>query len=349
MNATDLERRRNSILETIVESYVTTATPVGSKLISRKLGQSLSSATIRHVMGELERGGLLEQPHPSAGRVPTALGYRVYVDAVMCTRRPPAEEARQLAAVLGQDELALEPARERAASILSQMAQQAAFVVAPPVTQGRVRQIELVPLGVRKMLCVLVADEEMIASHVIDIEESITRDEVGSLVRFLNTELTGLPFDHLLGSLERRLLAETDSFYHMVKRSLEILQHVRSTEPDERLFLDGTSYVIAQPEFRRDPRKAHALLKCLESEDALLPSLRQITVGRRVQVRIGPEVQLAGFDECSCVAATFSIGGQAVGSVGVLGPKRMDYRSLRTLVDGMAQSMTEWLHGGASI
>ena len=332
-----------------MESYVSTATPVGSALISRKLGHSLSPATIRHVMGELEREGLLEQPHTSAGRVPTDLGYRVYVDAVMDTRCPSAEEVRQLAAVLSQEELDLEPALERSASILSQMAQEAAFVVVPTVTQGRVRQIELVPLSVRKMLCVLVADEEMIASHVIEIEEPITRDEVGSLVRFLNTELTGLPFSHLLGALERRLLAETDSFYHMVKRSLEILQHVRSTEPDERLFLDGTSYVIAQPEFRRDPRKAHELLKRLESADALLPSLRQVAVGRRVQVRIGAEVQLSGFDECSCVAATFSIGGQAVGSVGVLGPKRMDYRVLRTLVDGMAQSMTEWLHGGASI
>ena len=349
MNISDSDTRNNDILGAVVEAYVSTASPVGSELISRKLRQSLSSATIRHVMVELEHQGLLEQPHTSAGRVPTDRGYRVYVDAVMNARHPTAEEVQQLAGVLAQEEMDLEPALERAASILSEMAQQAAFVVVPTVTQSRVRQIELVPLSVRKVLCVLVADEEMIASHVIEIEQPITRDEVVMLVRFLNTELTGLPFTHLLGSLQRRLLAETDSFYHMVKRSLEILQHVRSTEPDDRLFLDGTSYVIAQPEFSRDPHKAHELLKRLESDEALLASLRPTAGGGRVQVRIGPEVQLSGFDECSSVAAPFAIGGQAIGSVGVLGPKRMDYRSLRTLVDGMAQSMTEWLHGGASI
>ncbi len=343
MNVSDFEQRRNKILDTIIEAYVSTAAPVGSEFVARKLRLNLSSATIRHIMSELEEAGYVEQPHTSAGRVPTERGYRYYVDSVMNARHLSSEQLRHMEVSLVREEMELEHLLERVSTLLAELSQQAAFVVAPTVKQSRVKQIELVPLSVRKVLCVLIANEEIMASHVVEITEPMSRDEAVSLARFINTELVGLPFNDLLGSLERRMLAQTDSFYHLIKRSLDILQHALSTEPNERLFLEGTSYVVAQPEFSRDPHKTHALLKGLDADGVLLARVREDLSRAGVHVRIGHEVQVPGLEECSYVTAPFAIGGQVIGGVGILGPKRLDYPNMRALVEGMSQCVTDLL------
>lgn len=349
MHISDLEQRRKRILEAVIEAYVSTASPVGSELISRKVRGSLSSATIRNVMVELEEAGFLEQPHTSAGRVPTERGYRFYVDSIMEARRLSPEQLHQIEQVIHLGDTELEQFLEHASETLAAFTQQAAFVIAPTVKQSTVRQIELVPLSVRKLLCVLVGNEEIFASHVVEIEEPMSRDEAAALVRFLNTELVGVPFNELVGSLQRRLLAEHDAFYHVVKRSLDLLQHALSTEPDDHFFLEGTSHVVAQPEFSRDPRKAHELLRGLDAQEQLLGRIRQDLAADGVWVRIGHEVQVSGLEECSYVAASFAIGEDIVGGVGILGPKRMDYPRMHAVVEGMGRCMTSlltrWNHG----
>lgn len=344
MNVTDFEQRRNKILELIIEAYVSTASPVGSELIARKLRSSLSSATIRNIMVKLEEAGLVEQPHTSAGRVPTERGYRFYVDSVMEAHPLPAEQLHRIAEMIEPAELEIESLLDQATSALAELTQQAAFVVAPTVRRSTVKQIELVPLSVRKLLCVLIGNEEMIASHIVEIEEPMNRDEAEALARFLNTELVGLSFNELVNSLERRMLVETESFYYLVKRSLSILQHALSTEPTERLFLDGASYVVAQPEFSRNPRKAHELLRGLDAEEAqLLERLRQDVGASGVRVRIGHEVQVPGLEDCSTVTAPFALGQEVLGGVGILGPTRMDYPRMRALVEAMGRCLTEVL------
>jgi heat-inducible transcriptional repressor len=351
MGGTDFEQRRNKILGLIIEGYLTTAEPVGSASLARKLRSGLSPATIRNIMAELEEAGLVEQPHTSAGRVPTERGYRFYVDSVMDLRAMPPEELRQLEALIQPTEPDLSQLLERASAALAELTRQAAFAVSPTVKRSRIRQIELVPLSVRKILCVLVANEEMIASHVVEVVEPISREEAVALARFINTELVGLSVSDLLESLERRMLAENDSFYHFVKRSLGILQHALSHEPTERLYVEGASYVIAQPEFSRDPRRAHELLRGLDDEEPLLARLRQdLASSGGVRVRIGREVQVPGLEECSYLAAPVAMAEGVVGGIGVLGPKRMDYPRLRGLVEGMSRCLTgllnRWETGG---
>jgi len=316
---------------------------VGSELIAKKLRSSLSSATIRNIMVELEEAGFLEQPHTSAGRVPTERGYRYYVDSIMDARRLSPEQFQQMERLIQPGDYELDQFLELANSAMAELAQQAAFVIAPTVKHSTVRQIELVPISVRKILCVLVAHEEMFASHVVEIDEPMSRDEAAALVRFLNTELVGLPFNDLLGSLERRLLVENDAFYHLVKRSLGILQHALSTEPHDRFFLEGMSHVVAQPEFSRDPHKAHALLKGFDAHELLLQRIRQDMGHEGVRVRIGHELQVPGLQECSYLTAPFAIGDEIVGAIGVLGPTRMDYPRLHAIVEGMGRCLTAHL------
>jgi heat-inducible transcriptional repressor len=156
----------------------------------------------------------------------------------------------------------------------------------------------------------------------------------------------GLPFGDLLGSLERRMLGESDSFYHLVKRSLNILKHALSTEPSERLFLDGMSHVVSQPEFSRDPRQAHQLLKGLDDQEPLLQRLREDLAEAGVRVRIGRELRVPGLESCSYVAIPFAIGDEIVGGIGVLGPTRMDYPRVTTMVGRMAQAVSRAFQEG---
>lgn len=346
MSVTDFEQRRKEILQLIIEAHFESASPVGSEFVSRKLRASLSPATIRNIMVELERAGFLEQPHTSAGRVPTDRGYRFYVDAVIGTTRLTPDELRAIESRLQPAEMDAEHLLQRASALLAELTGQAAFAVSPTVKQSTVKQIELVPLGAHRILCVLVANEEMVAAHVVEVEEPMTRDEAVALGRFLNTELAGLSFTDLVASLERRMLAQTDSFYHAVKRSLAILQDALSTEPNDRLFLEGASRVVAQPEFSRDPGKAQELLRGLDNETTLLERLRQDLSSDGTRVRIGHELRLPGLEECSYVAASCAIGEEVIGGLGVLGPRRMAYARMRALVEGMARSVnalfTDW-------
>jgi len=287
-------------------------------------------------MGELEEAGLLAQPHTSAGRVPTDLGYRFYVDSLMPVRELSPEQQQQLEALTQPSGPDVDDFLERASMMLAEISQQAALVLGPSVRQSTLRQVELVPLSVKKILCVLVASEEMIASHVIEVEEPMSRDEAILLGRFLNTELAGLPFTDVLELLERRLLAQTDSFYHFVKRSLDVLQPALSGEAHGHLFLEGMSNVVGQPEFRKDARKAHELLKGLEAQERLIERLAEEFATRRAQVRIGTELQALRLEDCSIVTAPVVLDGQVLGGIGILGPKRMDYSRMTALAQGMA-------------
>jgi heat-inducible transcriptional repressor len=318
---------------------VATAVPVGSELVSRKLRLRLSSATIRNVMTALEQAGLLEQPHVSAGRMPTARGYRLYVDSVMEVPAPSAEQVRRLEASLGPQELEVDQILERAAEVLADAGEQAAFVIGPTVKQRRVRQIELVLLSERRVLCVLVAGGNMCASHAVEIGEPMTRDEAVSLARFINAELAGQPVSGLLEALSRRLLAQQDSIYHLVRRALEVLEHALSNEPEGRVYLEGVSYLVSQPEFARDPRRTHAVLQHLESPDELLAGFRRQPPSPGVRVHIGREVPVEGLEACSAITASFGAG-EAAGTVGLIGPTRMAYPQLTALADAMARCLT---------
>lgn len=345
------------MLAAIIEAYVSSASPVGSELISRQLRPSLSSATIRNVMAELEGEGLLEQPHTSAGRVPTDLGYRRYVDSLMKSAQLNTDEVGRLSQLIRMHETGMEHYFNRVGETLSTVTQLAAFVMAPTVKHSTIKQIQLTPVSARRLLCVVIGQDGTIASHIIELVEVITRDEAASLVHFLNTELTGVSAQELLQLLERRLLAVSDSFYHLVKRSLTILQLAFATEPDEHFLLEGAAQLFGQPEFQRDPQKAHQLLRALDLRAELLQRVRldlaqayeQLQVGRSAHeslVRIGRELNVVGLEGCSYILAPFVVQGHVVGGVGVLGPKRMDYARLQALVENMAtqsgQTLAAW-------
>jgi heat-inducible transcriptional repressor len=179
--------------------------------------------------------------------------------------------------------------------------------------------------------------------------EPISRDEAISLAHFLNTELTGLPAREVVIVLQRRMLSGNDSFYHLVKRSLAILEAVLAIEPDERLYIEGATRLLDHPEFLNNPQQTHELLRQLELQESLLVRLRGDLLGAAAgaRVRIGHEVGVDGFEACSYVVAPFGMQQTMVGGIGVLGPKRMDYRRVKAIVEGVAKLLSGSLSGHA--
>jgi heat-inducible transcriptional repressor len=343
----DLESRRYQILFEIIETYIETGEPVGSQFIARRLHQRLSPATIRNVMHELEEAGMLDHPHTSAGRIPTERGYRLYVDQLRRQEqfRPP---HRMQPAVpvenLHADELV--PMLQQACANLASWTQQAAFVLAPTIRQSRIKQIQLTLLSPNRVLCVLIATDGLIASHVIALDESLSEGALHAIVAFTNSELAGVPFEELLNELRRYVLVSDPTTHYLVKCSLELFEKALAIEPPNRLYVEGARYIMAQPEFQRDPQAMRDLLELFESEEALLQCLVEDLASGQMMVRIGGELSLGPLQECSCVLAPLKINQRVIGGLGIIGPKRMNYQRVNQAVETMSGHINAVLNRG---
>ena len=338
---TDSEDRRSKILVAVVEGYIDTGSPVGSQMICEKYRLGVSSATIRNVMGDLEAQGLIMQPHTSAGRVPTDRGYRAYVNALRELLLDP-EQARRVDALLGQT--GVEPAAllDRAARLMAELTRQAAVALYPVLRRNAFKRLEVVPLDGRRLLCVLVTMQGLVRSIIIEVDEPVTAEELHTLLRFLNTELQGMGLDAVEEFLQRRILAQHDSFFHLLKRALQILHLALESGEAEPLRLEGASYMLMQPEFQ-DAERTRLVLQFLETRQELVGLLQEDLAREGIQVHIGQELPQPAMSDCSLVTMTYRINGQVVGGLGVLGPKRMEYPRVMAMVDYVARRVGELL------
>ena len=344
MPTTDVDSRRNNILSAIVEAYVETAQPVGSEVLSQRYGLGVSSATIRNVMADLEAEGLIRQPHTSAGRVPTDKGYRRYVNGLMRELRLTPDEMARIDVYLLHGGAAVDIGLliERASKLLSQMTHQAAVGITPEWKHHQLKRLELVPLGPHRLLGVVLTQQGFVKSQLFELEESLTGDEVTSLLRFINAELVGLELTTMEELLTHRLLEQTDAFVYLMRRAMQVIHLALETE-QERYYLEGTGYLLEQPEFR-DLGHARTVIQMLDTEAELLP-LFASDERAAGQVRIvigGEDVRLSAM-ECSIVQAPYTMQRRIAGSLGIIGPKRMDYPRVVASVSQVAQRVSELL------
>ena len=343
MIVTDSNDRRSKILIAVVEDYIDTASPVGSQTICRKHRLGVSSATVRNIFGELEAAGLITQPHTSAGRIPTDRGYRYYVNAIHDLLPLDQRQLTQIHEILAAPEAEVERILDRAARVMAELTHQAAVVLYPVLKRSAFKRLEVVPLDARRLLCVLVTTQGLVRSIIIEVDEPVTGDELQALLRFLNNELAGMALDEVETFLQRRILAQADSFFYLLKRALHIIHATLEADQQEQLRLEGASYVLAQPEFH-DAQKTQALLQMLEARDDLVVLLQEDLAHDGVAVHIGHEMEPPALEECSLVTAPYKVRGQTVGGLGILGPRRMAYPRLMATVDCVARRVGELLN-----
>ncbi len=336
MSLSDLKSRSQKILEAIILAYADSAVPIGSEFLQTRHDFGVSPATIRNVMAELEIQGLITHPHTSAGRVPTDLGYRYYVDILMEPKRLSVEEEKQLERLA---ELKIEEPLElldKAAHLLAEMTQEAGVVLVPQLAQGSFRQFKLIPVGDQELLGVLIASEGMVKHAMLELEETVGEDLLGQVERFLNQELVGMPLDKVSSYLEQILQDAHDDVSQFYRQAMQMLQSSSFFEEDPSVILDGTSRMFEAPEFQ-DMERTRRLMQGLENKEELVDILRRDVAADEVKLHIGLENRGTHLTDCTIAAASYRLRGGVTGALGVIGPTRMNYPRITTLVKRMAE------------
>jgi heat-inducible transcriptional repressor len=338
-----LTPRQQLILKAVVEDYISTAEPVGSRALSKKFPLGVSPATLRNEMADLEEEGLLRQPHTSAGRIPSDAGYRLFVDLLMERGHNllPEEELRVLEKFQAQAR-DVQDILQQTAKVTAVLAHCTAIVRAPRLHRSRIQFIQMLPLSDQDTMLVILTDQGTTLNQLVHLPSVVTADELALLSNFLNAQLRGQPLDQLTGKVLDRLLAEMRGYEQVLRALWQRLYEVH--EPSERVYVSNASILAQQPEFG-ESGKIRGLLCLLEREQTLanLLSLLHAEGVDASQVSIGRENPLADLHECSVVSATYAIGDRVIGEIGVLGPTRLEYPRAVAAVETMARYLSTTL------
>ncbi len=339
-----LTERKRRVLEAIIDSYVATAEPVGSRTIARKYRLGVSPATIRNEMADLEELGYLEQPHTSAGRVPSDKGYRYYVDTLMPMKRLTSEEVERIRAFYRQRYREMETIIQQTARVLSESTDYISVVLGPGLSQTGLRFVQMVPLGTDKAV-ILTATETGFVGHLTVNLPPMSPEERERVIGVINEGLQGQRLEDLGRGLIRRLYRELSAFRSVVEELLGSLQSsLEGAEEGERVYTGGTTNILNQPEFR-DVEKVKMVLGVLE-QTRLVHELLGPPRSSEITITIGKEIQIKEMQDCSVVTASYRVAGQPIGRIGVLGPKRMRYARAVAVVEQVARALSEALGPG---
>lgn len=326
-----LNERKKKILQIIIEDYISSAEPVGSRTIARKYDLGLSPATIRNEMSDLELLGYLEQPHTSAGRIPSAQAYRFYVDALI---EPGTLTDNDMALIDGwynERRRNIDDIFQSTAKILSRMTQNVSMVLTNQQTIANFCYLKFLPLDSQHAILCIVADDGSIDTNVVDIPLGMSSEEMD----YLAGKMSKLLEDRNLSDISVEILQNVHT--DVVEDKLifsSLLQAVRKMtgrRQEQKVFLGGTKQLLNQPEFR-DVERVRNLLGILE-EEKVLKDLLQGGEDSGLKVTIGSENKFTGIQDCSMVQATYRLNGQIVGTMAVLGPTRMEYGKVISVMD----------------
>lgn len=335
-----LTERQLLILHAIVDDYIRSAEPVGSRSISKREDITFSPATIRNDMSDLEELGFLEKPHSSAGRIPSQKGYRYYVDHLLLPQRLTADERSNIRSSFNERMREVEEVIQHSARVLSNMTSYISLVLGPEMFEASLRNIQIIPLSKESAIFILVTDTGRVENQTIAIPEGIEAADLERTVNILNERLMGVPLYKLRTKLQTEvanvLRAHVQNYEHVV----QALASSFDIDKAEKVFYSGKTNLLTQPEFR-DVEKVRMLLNMLEEDDMMHQILRKPQSG--IQVKIGHENNLEAFDHCSLITATYSIGGKHMGTIGILGPTRMEYRRVIGVVDTLSKDLTKIL------
>jgi heat-inducible transcriptional repressor len=343
----NLSPRAARILVALVAEYIHTAEPVGSARLAQSAGLNVSSATVRNTLAELEELGYLQQPHTSAGRVPTDRGYRFYVDQLLETPRPvragAAVEA-QLRRDAGSPAL-VEDVLVSVSGVLSRASHLVAFALPMAGGYGILKEIEFVPLSASKVLVVVVADGGQITRKAIDVGEDITPQDLRHAANYLNTEFGGLPLEDVRAAVLERLQQERTLYDALRTRALRLAQSSLEEFPRRpSLFVDGASSLLDESSEASGISIAmlRTLLRMVEEKERLVRILNEYIDGSGLTIVIGQEHRSPDLRSFSLVASTYGHGSRR-GTVGVIGPMRMHYSRTIAVVGGVAQAVSRVL------
>lgn len=336
----ELDERKIVILKTIIQNYLETGEPVGSRTISKYSGLNLSSATIRNEMSDLEEMGYILQPHTSAGRIPSDKGYRFYVDSLMADQRSELNEVREQ---MFQKVDRLEAMLKNLVKSLAVDTNYAALISGPAFHQNKIKYLQVSLVDEHKLLLVVMVEGNIVKTTMVTIPEELEFDSVLGLNLLLNKELGGLSLEEITEGLCAEILRETP-YKESCRAVLRALFSTLSLEEEgPQIYTSGATNIFKYPELSESD-KASKLISAFEQKDELVELIHDVSTdeGAQIQVYIGEETPIQTMRDCSIVTANYELGNGLRGTIGVIGPKRMDYEkvlgTLRQLMLQMDQA-----------
>ena len=337
MDGRPIDARKERILRAIIDDYILTALPVGSRTISRKYETSLSSATIRNEMSDLEELGYLAQPHVSAGRVPSVKAYRLYVDELLEGNEVPQNpQAREF---FSQRVRQMEDVISSAAQAISEFTRYTALVMMPKQLELRVATLQLIPMPRGSALLVIVTDTGAIRDTVIRVSENLDGDALYAISRMLTERLAGSTLQEvqeMLGAYSRQMGGDAQ----VIQGIADLAAQMARQSATDTIAVSGSHNILNYPEYS-DVEKARAFLSVLEEKDKLMALLPGQDAA--FSVRIGPEMGMPEMADCSVVTASYQVGAGHHGFVGVIGPTRMPYGKVLSALSAISGALSDML------
>jgi heat-inducible transcriptional repressor len=334
-----VDSRAQHLLKTLIERYVTDGQPVGSRALSRQSGLELSPATIRNVMADLEEMGFISSPHTSAGRIPTAKGYRFFVDTLMVVKPLEQVEIHRLEGELQADRP--QQIVNAAAAVLSQLTQFAGVVMTTKRREATFRHLEFLRLSDRRVLLIMVTSESDVQNRILHTDRAYSQSQLVEATNFFNQHFAGQPFNAIRSRMADELRALRDDIAGLMKVAVDVGEGALNR--DETLVVTGERNLLNAGDFSSNMERLRRLFDLFEQKTSLLHLLDISQQAQGVQIYIGGESGLVPLDECSVVTASYEVGGEVIGTLGVIGPTRMSYERVVPIVDVTAKLLSNAL------
>ncbi len=335
--------RSRRVLEAIILEYIKSGMPVGSRAVAKRYGLNVSPATIRNVMADLEELGLLHQPHTSAGRIPTELGLRVYIDSILKIQQLSVADRERIRRSYKTGASPVEELLKETSRVLSSFSRQAGVVLTPRLYQTVFRRIEFVRLRASMVMTILVSQAGIVHNTVFGIEEDIFQEELDKYSRYLNSMLQDLTLDQVKARLLEEMKKEKVLFDRLLSKVLELSKKaLQENIEDSELYIGGRTNLLDNPEFA-DVEQMRRIFDAFEEKSKIIDLLDKSMSAGGVNIFIGSESELLDMESVSFVTSPYTSGGDILGTLGVIGPTRMDYSRIIPLVDYTAKLLSKML------
>ena len=340
VNEMELDERKQKILQAIIRNYMETGEPVGSRTISKYSDLNLSSATIRNEMSDLEEMGYIVQPHTSAGRIPSDKGYRLYVDHIMEEKN---HEVQELKDLMIERTDKMEQVLKQVVKVLAANTNYATMVSAPTYHRNKLKFIQLSKVTATQILAVIMIEGNIVRNKVIDVTEELDQETVLKLNILLNSVLNGLSIEEINLAMIQNLKEQAGIHSELVGSVIDAVAEVIHSEDEVEIYTSGATNIFRYPELS-DNGKASELINTFEEKQQLTDLVTQTLENednKGIQVYIGQETPIQSMKDCSVVTATYELGEGLQGTIGIIGPKRMDYENVLKTLKTLTEQLDE--------
>jgi heat-inducible transcriptional repressor len=335
-----LTNRQLLILQLTVDDFIQSAQPVGSRQLSKKPEAPFSPATIRNEMADLEEKGYLEKTHTSSGRVPSEKGYRFYVDHLLTPEKLNVEDIKKIISIFKEKIIETEELIRKSATILSELTNYTSILLGPDTSLHAVKRFSIVPLDQETAVAIIVMNNGRVENRLFNVPEGYTASDIEKMVNILNERLVGTPLIQLQKVLVQETKTILEQHIHQAGELYSSFQKAISITPEERLYVGGKMNMLNQPEFN-DIHKMKSFFELIEKGSPTTTFFQDDRTG--IRVRIGSENNHNAMEDCSVITATYSAGDNMTGSIAIIGPKRMDYARVITMLDLMSNDLAREL------